>query len=287
MTGAPTLSEYMSPIAEHAATIYDSALAGRGTATQEIWRHRELLRRLVARNLKMRYQRTVLGFFWALLNPLLTIMILVGVFHYVVRIGVSDYWAFLVSGYFGWVFTQHTLGTSAAIVTEHSYMTRSLAFPSEVLVLGSTLSRLFEFIAELVLVVVALALFHHHGVPASLLALPLIVVLHVLVTVGLALPIAAASVFFKDVQHAVPVALMLLGYLSLVFFPASLVPEPFRTVLLLNPVAALLTLYHAVLYEGRFPPAEQLGFAALLAVLAWVVGVTLFRRKRALFAEIV
>jgi ABC-type polysaccharide/polyol phosphate export permease len=94
-------------------------------------------------------------------------------------------------------------------------------------------------------------------------------------------------VFFKDVQHAVPVGLMMLGYLAPVYYPLSLVPERFHTVYLLNPVAAVLTLYHEILYEGRFPSTTLLATSALLAAVVCVIGAGLFRRQRALFAEII
>ena len=253
----------------------------------ELWRHRELLARLVSRNLKMRYQRSALGFLWALLNPLVTILILVGVFRYVIRIGVTDYWAFLISGYFAWVFLQHAVATSAGVITEHSYMTRSLAFPAEILVLSSVLARLAEFMAELALVVIVLALFQHHGVPPSMLLLPVVVAITLMLAIGLALPIAAGAVFFKDIQHAVPVALMMVGYLSPVFYPLTLVPERFRTIYLLNPVATLLTLYHEILYEGRFPALALLAGSVAMSAVICAGGVVLFRRQRALFAEII
>lgn len=267
-------------------TVYDAA-GHRSPVLPDLWRHRELLSRLVVRNLKMRYQRSALGFLWTLLNPLATIVILVAVFRYIIRIGVPDYWAFLVSGYFAWVFIQHTVGTSAGVITDHSYMTRSLAFPAEILVLSSVLARLVEYTAELALVVAVLAVFHHGGIPPGTALLPLVIAIHVLLTIGLAMPIAAAAVFFKDVQHAIPVALMMLGYLSPVFYPLSLVPERFHTVYLFNPVAAVLTLYHEILYEGRLPSLALLASTAVVSLLVCGVGTALFHRQRALFAEII
>lgn len=253
----------------------------------EIWAFRQLLRALIARNLRMRYQRSALGFVWALLNPLFTVLILVTVFRLVLRIDVPGYWAFLISGYFPWVFVMHTLGQSATLIRDHSYMTRSIAFPSEILVISVVASRAFEFVVELVLVGGAIAIFYHHGVPASFLALPLIVVLHLLLTLGIALPLSALSVFFHDVQHALPVALTLLGFISPVYYPLSLVPEGLRWLFRLNPFANVLTLYHAVLHEGRFPTAGELGLAAAAALLSVTIGALLFRWKRPFFAEIV
>ena len=266
--------------------VYD-ATGRQAPVFPEVWRHRELLARLVSRNLKMRYQRSVLGFLWALLNPLVTILILVAVFRYVIRIGVDDYWAFLVSGYFVWVFVQHAVATSAGVIGDHSYMTRSLAFPAEILVLSSVLARMVEFMAELALVVLVLAVFRHNGIPLSMLLLPVVVAITLVLAIGLAMPIAAGAVFFKDIEHAVPVALMMLGYLSPVFYPMSLVPDRFRTIYLLNPVAALLTLYHEILYEGRFPSLALLSGSAAMSVVICAAGVVLFRRQRRLFAEII
>jgi ABC-type polysaccharide/polyol phosphate export permease len=256
-------------------------------AVAEVWLHRELLRALVSRNLKMRYQRSVIGFAWALLNPLFTVLILVTVFRVVLRIDVESYWAFLISGYFAWVFVLHTLGTSPSLITAHSYMIRSLAFPGEVLVVSAVLSRLVEFLIELALVVVVLCVFHLGGVPASLVAVPLLIVLHVLLTAGFALPLAAVSVFFHDVQHAVPVVLTLLSFLSPVYYPLRFVPEELRAAFLANPFAVLIRVYHVILYEGRFPAAGEWALLAGFALVIFAAGVALFRWRRAYFAELV
>ncbi len=252
-----------------------------------IWSSRELLRALVARNLKMRYKRSVLGFVWALLNPLFTVVILVAVFRYVFRLSVEDYWAFLLSGYFAWIFVLHTVGACAGVIREHSYMTRTLAFPSDVLVLSTVLARFVEFLAELALVAVLIAIFKHHGVPLSYIALPVIAAIHLCLTLALAFPVAALAVFFQDVQHALPVAFTLLGYLSPVYYPLSYIPERWQGIYRLNPFADMLPLFQSVLYEGRLPGAGAFAITAAVSLLLLVVGVRLFRWKRAYFAEVV
>ena len=251
----------------------------------EAWR--ELIRHLVLRNLRVKYQRSTLGFVWTLLNPLLTIGVLFGVFHFVVRLPVPDYWAFLLSGYFVWSFTQQTLTAATTVLPEHAHLTRSMPLPGEALILSTALSRLVEFLTELVLVVALLAALHHHGVPASFLWLPLLVVLQLALVLGLTLPIATASTFFHDIQHAVPIGLMVLFYASPVFYPARLVPEIARPFYVLNPFAGLLTLYHSALYEGSAPDPWLLAItAAEIALIAWI-GYATFRRYRALLPEIV
>jgi lipopolysaccharide transport system permease protein len=253
----------------------------------EIWRFREMLRSLVIRNLKVKYQRSILGFLWTLLNPLLTVGILIAVFSYVVRIPVENYWAFLLSGYFVWNFIQQMLNTGTYIIAEHAPLRRSVAFPSEVLVLGATLSRLAEFGVEMGLALVALVIFHHGGVPLSFALLPVLLVLQILLALGLVMPIAALSVFYHDVQHAVPAALLTLFYVSPVFYPAHMVPEAIGSLYFLNPIAGLMTLYHTVLFEGSVPELGMLARFAAVSCITFVVGYAFFRRYKEVFAEVV
>ena len=257
-----------------------------GTGVAEVWRHRELLRNLVLRNVRLKYQRSLLGLVWTLLNPLLTVAALTIVFTRVVPLDLPRYWAFLLSGYFVWRFVLQNLTAGTFVLAQHGTLRRSAAFPQEVVILSQAGSRMVEFTAEMLLVVTGLVLFHHHGVPESFLLLPLLVALQLLIVVGLVLPLAVASAFFSDVQHAMPAALLTLFYLSPVFYPLTQVPESLRPFYLLNPVAGLLTLYHVVLYEGRLPsPLLLTGVAAAAAALA-LLGYAFFRRARPILAEI-
>lgn len=267
-------------------TAATTATTATTAAWTEVWRARDLLRSLAARNLKVKYQRSALGFLWTLLNPLLTLAVLAAVFTHVVKIQVPDYWAFLLSGYFVWNYLFQMLSTATYVLAEHAGLRRSVAFPGEVLVLSATASRLVELAIELGLVLAALVAFHHGAVPASFSLLPLLVVLLVLLALGLALPLSVFSAFYNDVQHALPVVLMVLFYASPVFYPARLVPPEVRRFYLLNPIAGLLTLFHEVLYEGRFPSLALLGGVAAASVILFVLGYAVFNRYKAILAEI-
>lgn len=264
--------------------------SSRGTRrplTRELWQYRDLLRSLVARNLKVKYQRSTLGFAWTLLNPIAMVGVLVLVFSYIVRIPVPHYWAFLVSGYFAWSFILQMLNTSTYVIAEHGRLRRSVAFPTEMLIFGAAGSRFVEFAIELTLVLAALTLLHHEGVPPSFVLLPVLLVILVLLAMGIAFPIATLSVFYQDVQHALPVALLTLFYVSPVFYPAELVPEQIRALYFLNPIAGVLTLFHTVLYEGRFPPTPLLAGVGAFALFMFGLGYAIFNRYKSVFAEIV
>ena len=118
----------------------------------DVWRYRELLRSLVVRNLKVKYQRSVLGFLWTLLNPLLTVAVLSVVFTHVVKIPLRHYVSFLFSSYFVWNFMLQTISSGTFLLAEHAQLARSVAFPKEVPVLAGVISRLVEFAIELSLI---------------------------------------------------------------------------------------------------------------------------------------
>ena len=262
-------------------------ISGRPGSIAEMWRYQELLRSLVVRNLKVKYQRSALGFVWTLLNPLLTVAVLVVVFSYVIRIKVPDYWAFLLSGYFVWNFVTQMITTGTTFLAQHATLRRSAAFPLEIPLFAATGSRLVEFAVELALALLGLIIFYHHGVPASYILLPLLLVLQVLIVTGLALCVATLAGFYNDVQHVIPVLLLMLFYLSPVFYPASLVPESLQPLYYLNPIAGLLTAYHTVLYQGEFPSLTLLGGLSGLALVLSMLGYGLFNRFKPILVELV
>lgn len=257
----------------------------RGTLSG-IWEFRELLRTLTVRNLKVKYKRSVLGFVWTLLNPLMTVAILVGVFTYIVHIDVPEYWAFLVSGFFVWNFMLLVLNAATQSLADHAALARSVAIPAEVFVVSTVASRLVEFLLELALFLPALILFHHQAVPASFALLPLLILFQTLMALGLVLPIATLAVFYDDVQHALPVILLMLFYISPVFYPVRLVPEAVRWIYDLNPIARLLTTFHTTLYDGQFPTGGTLAILGLLSVGLCIVGFAIFNRYKSVFVEI-
>lgn len=253
----------------------------------ELWRYRELLRSLIARNLKAKYQRSMLGFVWTLLNPMLMIVVLVAVFSYIIRIQIEHYWAFLISGYFVWNYVSQMLNTGTYILAEHGRLTRAVRFPAEVPVLAALLSRLVEFSIELSLMLVLLVVVHHGGVPASFALLPVLIVLQVLIALGLVLPLSVMAVFFRDIEHALPVVLTVMFYVTPVFYNLDFVPESIRPFYLMNPLAGLLTLYHTVLYEGAWPSLTLLGGTSAFALLLAPLGYVVFNRYKSVCAEIV
>lgn len=252
----------------------------------DVWNFRNLLYRLVIRDLKVKYQRSLLGLLWTLLNPLLTSLLLISVFSYVIRIQIDHYWAFLLSGYFVWNFVQQVLGSSATVMSQHARLRRSVAFPSEVLIFSVAVSRLVEFLIGMTFVLGVMTFFHHHSLPLSFVLFPLLVLIQVILLVGLMYPIATISVLFYDFQHALPIMIFTLFYITPIFYPVAMVPEILKPYYFMNPFAGLLTLYHIVVYEGRWPSLTLLGAVSGTAIMSYLIGYIVFNRYKYMCVEI-
>ena len=262
-------------------------LSERGRSVFDLWQFRALFRNLVIRNIRVKYQSSFLGFAWTLLNPLLILSILLFVFTRVVRIPIENYWAFLLSGIFVWNNVNQILTYGTMAVEEQGALVRNYFFPGEVLVMAGVTSRTIEFVVELAIVSILLVVFHLSGLTLSLAILPLLIILHLVLVLGLTLLVATLSVFYEDVRHLRPGALTALFYASPGFYSVDLVPPELRLIYVFNPVAQLLVAYQTVLYEGAFPSFSNLSILVLSATASLIIGLAVFRRYRGLFGEIV
>jgi len=259
----------------------------RGRASiRELWAFRHLIRSLVVRDLKIKYQGSMIGIAWTLLNPLLTVAILVTVFSHVIRIGIDHYWAFLLSGFFAWNFIQQNLFHATSVLQNHAALNRSVYFPREVLILGALLTKFVEFLMEFAIVLILLAVFYYPMVPSSLILLPWIVLVLLMMTLGLMFPLAALAVYFRDVQQAVPIALMSLFYLSPIFYPLEMIPEAARPFFYVNPLVGLMQLFHVVVFQGAWPTMTLLVSVSIVALAVCLTGYLIFNHYKDVCVEI-
>jgi ABC-type polysaccharide/polyol phosphate export permease/GT2 family glycosyltransferase len=267
--------------------IFDGRPKGMGSQLAELFQNRELIWNLTLRDLKVKYKRSWLGFFWTLLNPLIVLAVLVAVFSYIVRIPIENYWAFLVSGYFVFFFFSTALDGSVQAALGNAYLWRKAYFSREVLIVSSTLARFLEFLVEISIVLIALVAFHHKGIPYSFIMLIPLLPLLFLFTIGVTFPLATLAIYFNDVLQIIPRFTLALFYISPVFYSIDFVPEKLRDIYLLNPLAVLLNLIHSSLYKGEIPDWGLFLRFLLIAVSFGVVGYIIFNRKKHEFAEIV
>ena len=246
--------------------------------------HRELIGILVAKNLKLRYRGSLLGFCWTLLNPLLLMLVYTLVFSVYFRLDIERYPAFLFSGLLSWIWFSSSLLQGVTCILDGAGLVTRSRFPAEVLPVVALTSNTVNFLLTLPLLVAFLLVFHIKLGPA-LLYLPVLIGLQYLLTLGPVLILAAANVHFRDLQHLIVHLLTVAQFLTPIFYPVSLIPESLRPWAFLNPLAVLISAFQDVLYFNRVPALAPLVALLLLAVVMLAAAAMIFARYQQTFAE--
>ncbi len=285
------------------------------TDLRELYRYRELLAVLVARDLKVRYKRSALGFLWSLINPLMQMVVLTVIFKFVLRYKVENYSAWVLAAILPWSFFQNSILDAAQSILIHYNLLKKVYFPREVIPLASVLSNLTHLGLSL-LVFFAYGLlfpiYHSHALVAppwwgwALLWLPGIVTLHALLCVGLALMVSALNVYYEDVKFIVQILVNLLFYACPIIYgtvsiavgkdPLSPASQSLFFWYRLNPMASLIYLYQKALLSHATPldprmrifteqDALVLAITVVECVGAALLGYAFFNRRKWEFAE--
>ncbi len=248
-----------------------------------------LLREFVRRDFEGRYAGSMLGFLWSLLQPAWQLLLFTFVFSTVLKISLvgertENFGVFLFCGLMPWLALHEGLSRGATAIIENASLVKKIHFPSEILVLAVVLSAVLQQgINTLVFlgVLVVLGELHFSGLYLLLLALPLQVAL----TLGLSLLVATVNTFVRDVAQLLGMVLTGWFYLTPVVYPLGQVPEKWRRLLELNPLAGLVQLYRAAFLGGELPTALALAPLLVAAPLALFTGMWIFQRAKARFAD--
>ncbi len=252
---------------------------------RELWQYRELAIELFWTHLKLRYVGSVLGFIWTMLNPMLYIATYWFVFSYIVRMGLPNYPLFLIPGFLAWNFTFGALVSASESILQSKYLITKIAFPSEILPLTSVAVCLFDFLVSLAIYLLAVVILPP-AVPIQIIALPLVIIMQILITIGISMLVACSSVFFRDIPKLVQVLGTLLFFLTPIFYPLSFIPEAWQPLVRLNPMTQIITFYHAILYEWVWPEPAAVAMSFLIALSLFVFGFWVFNRFKYKFAEL-
>jgi ABC-type polysaccharide/polyol phosphate export permease len=251
-----------------------------------LWRYRDLLRSLVARDLRVKYKGSSLGFVWSLLHPLVMIAVYTIAFKFIVKIPIENFPVFLLSGLLPWIFTSSALSAATGTIADNGSLVRKVAFPRAILPLGAVASQFVQFALTYGTVLLAFAVTGVSRSPAALVVIPL-AVLQLAFTAGLGLMLATAYVYFRDTRHLFEVFLQVWFWLTPIVYSLTLVPAEYQRWFLLNPMTLFVTTYQRALLEQTLPGAAVIVTLVALATASLATGLTIFVRFERRFAELV
>ena len=233
----------------------------------------------MARDLRLRYRGSALGFAWTLLNPVLFMAVYTLVFGVYLRIGIKSYPVYLLSGLLAWNWFASAIQAGTSAILDGRMYVGKTVFPAEILIFVPIVSNLVNFLISLPFLAVVVLLFHLRlGLP--LLILPLLVIVQALLTAGMLFVFATLNVYFRDFQQLVVYVVMLLFYLTPIFYLAESIPLRIRPIVLADPLAVLMLAYQSIFYYDRFPDLAQFIYLAFATMVVFVAGRAVFIRHR-------
>jgi lipopolysaccharide transport system permease protein len=255
---------------------------------RELWSYRELLYFLTWRDVKVRYKQTAIGAAWAVLQPLLTMVVFSVIFGALVRVP-SDglpYPVFAYAALLPWNFFAAALSRSSnSLVNDASLLTK-VYFPRLLLPASAVLSMTLDFALAFVIL---LALMGFYGiVPGmALLTLPLFVLLALLTALGCGLWLSALNVKYRDIAYVTPFLIQVWLFLTPVAYPSSIIPERWRALYGLNPMAGVVEGFRWALLGKAGVPAAMVLVSSAVVMVAFIGGLFCFRRMEHGFADMV
>ncbi len=246
---------------------------------------RELLIRMTRRDLILRYKQAVMGMGWAVGTPLLNMIVFSVIFMRVAPLRTDiPYPVFAYAGLLPWNFFASSLRFSAISLTNNTNLVTKVYFPREIFPFSAILLALVDFAVGST-VLIALIVYYRMSVTSTILFLPIVLVVHVAFTAGVALLLAMGNLFFRDVKYLLELGITIWMFTTSVVYPVERVDGTLGMILKLNPMTPIIDAYRAILVRGELPPANSFVAVALISFTVLMVAWIGFHCAESYFAE--
>jgi lipopolysaccharide transport system permease protein len=256
---------------------------------RELWEYKGLFLFLVRRDIKLRFQQTVIGFLWIILQPLIQMVIFYILLGVLVRVptGEVPYHLFFLSAFVVWQFFSQVVTYSTNSLVGNIGIIIKSYFPRLALPLASVASLLVDFAISILVLLVFLLINGNFPITLRYLLLPVLIIITTIFSSGVGLLFGALIVVFRDMRNLINFILMIWIYVTPVMYPRSLVPEKYQILLYFNPLTSLVESFQWVfLHQGDLPRISYLLISFVVALLIWFSGAIAFRAMENKIADV-
>ncbi len=236
--------------------------------------YRELVRNLVLKDLKLKYRGSVFGFLWSLANPLMLTAVYTLAFRYILRLGQAGFPFFVLLGVLAWTFFANSAIMSTGAIVESGSLVKAVRFPRAILPIATVLFNLAQYVLSVVVLLPMMFLLYRLPPVGPMLLFPVFLTLQLAFTIGVALALALATTWFRDVRHFVDIALPMIFWTTPIVYPLTQVPVSVRWLVKLSPMSPFIVAYQRIFYDGTWPDrttwlAAGIYAAGMLAAGGW------------------
>lgn len=238
-----------------------------------------LLKELVARDLKIKYRKSVLGYLWSILNPLLMMTILTLVFSNMFRFDIENYPVYLLTGQLMFTFFSESTNMAMNSILSGAALIKKVYLPKYIFpisrVISSFTTMIFSLFALLIVMLVTDSEFH-----ITIIILPLVLIYVFIFSIGISLILSTIIVFFRDTQYLYGVLLTALNYLTPIFYPVNILPDWLKEIMVFNPMYNFIEMFRNIMIYGRWPEVTEHCICILFAVGTLMLGIYIFKKKQ-------
>ena len=251
---------------------------------KDIWDYRDMVYSLVKRELRGRYQKSVLGMLWTFLNPFFQIVIYTFVFTIIFPSSIENYYIYLMTGIIPWNFFTEALGQGAGSVVCNADMTKKIYFPREILTIASVTAKFVNMLLAFIPIALFI-IFSPVGLSWHVLLLPLVWITEYIIALGFTLFFASITVYLRDMEYIVEVLLMAWIWATPIMYSLDSLPPVVGKILLLNPMTLVISSYHNLLYYHQIPTMLTLFGSLAEGIVLLIIGEIVFMHLEGNFAE--
>lgn len=245
----------------------------------------DLILTLTKKELKLRYRNSFFGYLWSIAHPLAFAFVFYLAFKLVLKIAVENYTVFLIVGLFPWQWFSNSVNSSSGILLGNSSLIKKINIPTFILPMTALLNDTLHFILSIPVIILFLVISKIQIHLFTFLAIPLILLPQFVITYGICLIISSINIFFRDLERIVNILTTLLFYFTPVFYPENMIPESYRFLLNLNPVACLIINWRNLFINDNLD-IHFLFLAYIYAIFSLTVGFIIFKKLSIRFAEV-
>lgn len=280
-------SSTSAELPDRPVVVIERARSWVGLNLRDIWSYRELLYFLIWRDVKVRYKQTLLGASWAIIQPLVTMIVFTYFFGKLARVPTDGvpYPIFFYTGLLVWTYFSNSLINGANSLVGNANLITKVYFPRLIIPSAAVLAGLLDFGIASLLLVGLLIYYDFEATVRYLILLPLVALITAL-ALGFGIWLSAVNVRYRDVRYALSFLVQIWLFVSPVIYPSSVVPEEWRWVMVLNPMTGIVEGFRASLF-GKPMQWTALGYSAVFAVVLLLYSAYSFRRVERHFAELI
>lgn len=244
----------------------------------------EILRALVQKELKVKYKRSALGFFWSLITPVALTGIYLFVFIYVYHVPQKDFILFLLSGLLPWNYFNMSVLAATTSLVDNGPLIRKVYFQRLLLPLSSVFANLINFLMGLLILMAIVAI---SGKPlwTQLHWLFIAVIMETVLLTGISLILSVGNVYFRDIQQIISILMLVIFFATPVVYPLEKVPARFRPFIEANPMTAVVEVYRAALFKIGMPDLRVVAVGLVEILFICLLGIVVFRRTSSQLAK--